>query len=353
MGVFDNVVLVPPPSPPPIAANGIGIMNDNDMAINAANDGNGIIVHFDFAGVGHNFVPSNDGNVFPVNVTHDTVDPSLKRIRAGKFSCNSRLTTVDLPEGLESIGGSAFSKCVSLKSVELPDSLEEIGYKAFRLCTSLQSIRIPPRVKSISKMAFKDCDALRYVYLSEGLKYIREEAFADCPLLRHITIPSSVKRIHPDAFKCNIIWMNPLLEKVQFCDEIEELVSGASLDWWGNGASERALRTFNFLVRCNIPARLVQPLIARQWQANIHDMLRGIPSVNFVALKDYFNTIESKLTGYESLHNATTVLELAIWKSKISEQYGQGMDNVSATAKLQCRVECGACVIIPNVLSFL
>ena len=332
MGVFDNVVLVPPP--PPIAANGNGIMNDNDEAINAANDGNEIVRFHYMGGV-------------------LTVDPSVKRIRAGKFLCHSSLTTIKLPEGLESIGGSAFSKCVSLKSVELPDSLEELGFRAFYQCTSLQSIRIPSKIKTINKMAFKDCDALRYVYLSEGLKYIRQEAFANCPLLRHITIPSSVKRITPDAFKC-YIWMIPLL-KVQFCDEIEEFVSGESLrDWWGNGTSERSLRTFNFLVRCNIPARLAEPLIARQWQANIHDMLSGIPSVNFVALDDYFNTIESKLTGYEILHDAITVLELAIWKSELSAQYGQGMDNVSAMAKLQCRVECGACVtIIPNVLSFL
>jgi hypothetical protein len=341
--------------PPPLAANGI-IVNGNDEAINAADGGNKI-VRFHYT----------DGVL--------TFDPSVKRIRAlvSIFQCRSNLKTVELPEGLESIGDStfglckvlshinipssvkvigdfAFRCCLRLESVELPDSLEELGGAAFMNCRSLQSIRIPPKIKTIDKMAFWGCDALRYVYLPEGLKYIRQEAFANCPLLRHITIPSSVEEIHPDAFICDY-WMNPVL-KVQFCDEIEEFVTGESLrDLWGNGTSERALRTFNFLVRCNIPARLEQ-LITRQWQANIHEMIRGIPSVDYVALDDYFCTIKSELAFYE-LHDAITVLELAIWKSKISEQFGQNMDNVSAMAKLQCRVECGAYVIIPNVLSFI
>jgi hypothetical protein len=360
---FNNEVLpVPPPvPPPPIAAN--GIMNDNDDAINAANDGNEFF-HFHYTGGGREVVPKN--------VTHITVDPSVARVDSTTFRNFLRLTTVELPEGLERIESSAFRscemlsrinipssvkvieqnaffKCFRLEGVELPEGLEKLGYRAFFRCTSLQSIRIPPRIKSIRGMAFKDCDALRYVYLSEGLKSIGQEAFAYCPLLKHMTIPSTVKRIHPDAF-LHYVSMKPLM-KIQFCDEINDLVLRESLRYWyGDETLKRSLKTFNFLVRCNIPARLEQLLIASQ--TNIHGMIRDIPSVTFVALDDYFNTINSELAFYK-LHDAITVLELAIWKSKISEQYGRDMDNVSAMAKLQCRVECGACVIIPNVLSFL
>jgi hypothetical protein len=312
--------------------------------------------------------------VVPKNVTHFTVDPGVKIIGRMTFDRCQNLMTVLLPEGLESIqeyafffcsrlsridipssvnviGDCAFALCSSLERVELPAGLEYLGVSAFLQCESLQSIIIPPRITSISRSTFSMCNALRYVTLPEGLEYIGDKAFAACPLLRHIEIPSTVTEISPYTFGyTDDVGTN--LDRVQFCDHIEEFVSGESIrDWWNNGVSKRSLTTYNFLVRCNIPARLEQ-LIARQWQASIHEMLRGIPSVDFVALDDYFTTIESKLAFYE-LHDTTTVLDLAIWKSKILEQYGQGMENVSAMEKLQCRVECGACVIIPHVLPFL
>ena len=249
------------------------------------------------------------------------------------------------------IGRSAFFGCVNLDGVELPVGLEQLGERAFRQCTSLQSINIPPMVKSIERHTFRDCVALQNVDLSEGLKIIGREAFVNCPLLRHITIPSTVKRITPDAFICSF-WMNPILERVQFCDEIEELVSGESLrDWWDNGTSERSLRTYNFLVRRDIPARLEQ-LIVRQWQANVIEMLRSIPD-DLAALDGHLTAITTKLAFYEFLEYSTSLLELAIWKSEICAQHGPNIGNVSGEKKSQCRDNCGACVIIPNVLLFI
>jgi hypothetical protein len=305
-------------------------------------------------------------SVYPVHRCIKRVDKSVLKTVVlpegleciGDFAFNScnLLSRINIPSSVKVIGMHAFSNCRSLESVELPDRLEVLGLAAFWVCTSLRSINLPPRVKRIQLGTFKECMALQNVDLPEGLEFIEDDVFEACPLLRHIEIPSTVKNICLRAFG-DIRSRARNLDRVQFCDDIEEFVSGESIrDWWNNGVSEHSLKTYNFLVRCNIPSRLEQ-LIARQWQASIHDMLRGIPlvdfvSVDFFALDDYFTTIESKLAFYE-LHNATTVLELAIWKSKILEQYGQGMDNVRAMEKLQCRVECGACVIIPHVLPFL
>ena len=93
----------------------------------------------------------------------------------------------------------------------------------------------------------------------------------------------------------------------------------------------------------------------RQWQANIYDILRNIPSDDYevddiCSVEGCFDTIESKLDDYEKL---LSVLELEIWKTKMSEQHGQDVDNISDMARSQCRDECGASVIIPIVLSFL
>ena len=68
------------------------------------------------------------------------------------------------------------------------------------------------------------------------------------------------------------------------------------------------------------------------------------------------DTIHSKLISYEheyhQLKDATFLLELALWKTKI-DQTGQTGEQITADTKSQCRVNCGADVIIPNVLPYL
>ena len=216
------------------------------------------------------------------------------------------------------------------------------------------SIKLPPRVKKIGEAAFEFCGVLQNVDLLEGLEIIGKRAFGMwCPaLLRHIQIPSTVHLISPNSstydfiqHKDDIYMTN--MKKVQFCDKIEEFVLG------DNGVSKySSLETYNNLVFRNIPTHLGQ--LIRQWKAHINEMLRSLSSIHFEALHKYFYTIESKLADYESLPNAISVLELAIWKSNLLEQFGLlDMKNVSSMAKLQCPVECGACVIIPDILSFL
>jgi hypothetical protein len=52
-------------------------------------------------------------------------------------------------------------------------------------------------------------------------------------------------------------------------------------------------------------------------------MLRIIPTITAEGVHDYFNhVIDAKLTVYENLKDTPALLELAIWKSKITEQVG-------------------------------
>ena len=61
----------------------------------------------------------------------------------------THLTSVILPELLESIGRSAFEDCSNLSTINLPSSLEYIGPSAFRGCSRLKSVSIPKGIKSI------------------------------------------------------------------------------------------------------------------------------------------------------------------------------------------------------------
>ncbi len=145
------------------------------------------------------------------------------------------------------------------------------------------------------------------------------------------------------------------MKTITFCDEIEEFVSGESMQgWWNNGIHEKCLSTYCHLVRFEIPERMGF-LLPRMWQSIIHGMLGGIPSISSEDLYSYFHSIDSKLSVYDKLKDAPALLELAIWKSKIIEQTDGNIDLLHADMKIECRTDSLSMVaiIVPNVLSLL
>jgi len=362
-------------------------MNKNDMS-DAGDEGVYVIY------TGH------EGRGIPNDVIRVKVHPSVKRIEEYAFTKCLRMAIVILGVGVEKIGAGAFNDCTRLMHVNLADCyvLEEIEYKlfcgctslskiaippavrrikdqafegcrllaiadlgegrlevigagAFHRCTSLREIIIPPSVRVIKKLAFGSCSELATVALGEGLEEIGRWAFRQCTSLREIVIPRSVREIDETAFEqCSE------LTNVQFCNEIEEFVSGESMrDWWNHGLNVMCMSTYNFIVRCNIPTRVgfIQP---RVWQTNIYDMLRRIPSVFLDDYEAYFDSIHSKLLEYEHLEKSPMLLELAIWKVKIAEQTdGNNVLVLAADTKEQCRTDSLTMVsiVVPKVLSFL
>ena len=64
---------------------------------------------------------------------------------------------IAIPNGVTSIGNSAFGGCSGLTSVTIPDSVTSIGGFAFNGCSSLTSFTIPGNVTKIDQAAFQDC----------------------------------------------------------------------------------------------------------------------------------------------------------------------------------------------------
>ena len=69
-----------------------------------------------------------------------------------------------IPEGVTSIGDSAFLGCTWLKSVTIPSSVKSIGTGAFWECSGLESVMIPSSVTNIGYGAFYNCSKLANVY---------------------------------------------------------------------------------------------------------------------------------------------------------------------------------------------
>ena len=179
---------------------------------------------------------------------------TLKSIENSAFEGFENLASVNLPEGLETIGPNAFRSC-GLTSVTLPESLKEVGYDAFDDCPikelvlpvglgssssmgieynleslviygegeiksysfddyNLKSLTIQEGVTKIGKNAFERCYELTTLVLPKGLKEIDDEAFSQCKALTTVTLPEGLERIGKEAFT--------------FCESLTTIVFGAS-----------------------------------------------------------------------------------------------------------------------------
>ena len=111
------------------------------------------------------------------------------------------LTNLVVPEGVTSIGYSAFSGCSGLTSITLPSSLTSILSGAFSGCRGLTSITLPSNLTSIGDSAFSSCSRLTgELVIPEGVTSIGDSAFYGCGGLTSITLPSSLTSIGYYAF---------------------------------------------------------------------------------------------------------------------------------------------------------
>ena len=106
-----------------------------------------------------------------------------------------------IPNGVTSIGKSAFSYCSGLTSITIPNSVTSIGKSAFSDCSGLTSITIPNSVSSIGSAAFGCCSGLTSITIPNSVTSIGDYAFYDCSGLTSITIPNSVTSIGFSPFE--------------------------------------------------------------------------------------------------------------------------------------------------------
>ena len=128
------------------------------------------------------------------------IEDGVQSIGRYAFDDCISLTSIDIPNSIKSIGPNSFMNCGSLESVTIPDGVESIGEFAFNYCTNLTSVSIPSSVTSIGMGAFSWCNSLTDVTIADGVQDIGVGAFLGCAKLSGIVIPSSVTSIGKEAF---------------------------------------------------------------------------------------------------------------------------------------------------------
>lgn len=132
-----------------------------------------------------------------------SIPEGYDRIDDGAFSnenAQSVLENVNLPKDLTLIGKNAFQNCTYIKSIELNEGLENIGDSAF-FGTTLGTVKFPSSLKIINDCAFANCHIYNLKF-NAGLKYIGNSAFAlsNEHTEEVLEIPASVIYIGPYAF---------------------------------------------------------------------------------------------------------------------------------------------------------
>ena len=127
--------------------------------------------------------------------------PTLKKIGTYAFERTS-LTSVNIPDNVETIEEYAFSRAKQLQEVHLPDSLTSLGSYAFEYCRSLRTVKIPTKLKEIPSNTFNGCKSLQSVELHDSITGFGSYSFNNCDL-REITLPKSTTWVGQRAFAEN------------------------------------------------------------------------------------------------------------------------------------------------------
>lgn len=88
----------------------------------------------------------------------------------------NQIKSVVIGNGITEIGFCAFAGCPNLKTVSLGD-VKVIGDKAFTDCIALSSIVIPDSVESVGYQAFYGCLNLKEIKIGNGIEHIGVQAF--------------------------------------------------------------------------------------------------------------------------------------------------------------------------------
>ena len=170
------------------------------------------------------------------------------------LSDNKTLKEVILPDGLTTIGNSAFAMCKALYKLNIPSTvttlgrwiLEGAGLTSFVIPdgatlsestfygSSIVEIRIPTTMTEIPAYCFTECKNLERIFLHDDISNIGKEAFFNCYALKSFTAPRSLTVLSDALFyNCESLSRVTLHDGITefgtecftFCTSLRELIT--------------------------------------------------------------------------------------------------------------------------------
>ena len=291
----------------------------------------------------------------PDGVRRVRIHESVKIVPANAFFNRRQLIYVEFHDDIEIIEKDAFYNCISLKGiiklldvriikeyafqfcygvtdVEFGDKLETIGHEAFQNCTTLKNIKMTS-ARTVGECAFKGCSELSDVEFGEELETLHESAFLHCPKLKRIVLPLKGDNMIGDY----VFNGCEELTTVDLVGGVHNTVASLHLESWRGEMSNKINR--------------------------INKTLPNLEEGKTQAIQQWIGSVIERLNHYKAEHillvkEATTLLELALWKAKLfdnggGEGEGVGTKTSGEVERAEVRVTSGADAVIKNVLPFL
>ncbi len=148
------------------------------------------------------------------------IPEGVKSIGESAFASCKELSSLTLPEGVEVIEPRAFSDCTDLSSITLPESLVSVGEFAFYNCSSLESITFGSKIKTIDRYAFSTCTGLTSISLPDTA-LLGDSIFYNCTSLKSVKLPAAQTSLRGTFFGCSS------LESIVLPDTLAELLGSS------------------------------------------------------------------------------------------------------------------------------
>lgn len=237
-------------------------------------------------------------------VTKGIVKSGITHLGARTFVLAENLTSVELPEGLLSIGVSCFNQ-TGLKSIQFPSTLQKIDDNTFWRGQIAGDVHIPESVTAIGKNVFNKCP-ITSVNLPEGLQVLGGGAFSETKLTEMPEIPESITVLDSTFQGCTDI------KEVTIPSQVTD-ISGA---FAGTGIST-----------VTIPYQVT----------NYYRAFNGCKSLEKVVIESQSDTIPSGGSAQGVFQNCTNLKSVTLpeWVTTIGDYAFSGCTSLKDTAFLK------------------
>eukprot|EP00986_Skeletonema_menzelii_P012349 scaffold6795_cov133-Skeletonema_menzelii.AAC.1 len=264
------------------------------------------------------FVYMGGDQQVPWGVRRARIHKDVKIVPKRAFYCRRQLIYVEFHDDIEIIEEYAFYNCISLKGsiklldvriikeyalfncerltdVEFGDKLETIEHSAFQNCDALKKIKMPT-VRTVGECAFSFCYELSDVEFGEELETLHGDAFHKCPKLKRIALP-----LKGDMIRDYVFFDCPKLTAVDLVGGVHNTVASLHLESWRGEMSNKINR--------------------------INKTLPNLEEGKTQAIQQWIGSVIERLNHYKAEHilfvkEATTLLELALWKANLDDNEG-------------------------------
>ena len=140
--------------------------------------------------------------------TSFTIPEGVSTIGETAFEKCTNLTTIDL-EGVTTIRRGAFKGCDNLASITGLENMTTIGAYAFEYCSSLASFIIPSGITTIEDGTFFECLCLQFVFIPDSVTSVGKNTFYNCIDLTYYCEAKSKPELWGEDWNCNnlsVVW---------------------------------------------------------------------------------------------------------------------------------------------------